>query len=164
MRSDRATGLVAGLEEAASRLLDAIARLDDQDWQAGPPGEWLIGREMEHVAEAAAYHRWIVRLSIGEKVGSRRPILERKELLPRATRDEVGERIRQETDESATLIRSLSDQQLDLPTRPPRARDRHLAETIERVLIGHYDVHRLEIARKLQAADETQPSQRSGEA
>ncbi|HET7520233.1 MAG TPA: DinB family protein [Candidatus Limnocylindria bacterium] len=165
MPSDRATELVARLEAAAARLLDVIARLDDGDWHAAPvAGEWSIGRELEHVAEAAGYHRWIVRLTIGEKVGSRRPVLERRELLPQASRDEVATRLRQETNESATLIGRLSGEQLSLATRPPRARDPGLAETIERVLIGHYDAHRMGIEGKLRAIDESDGPPRSGEA
>jgi hypothetical protein len=50
------------------------------------------------------------------------------------------------------LIRGLSDEQLDLETRPPRAGGQCLAETIERVLIGHYEVHRASIEAKLTAA------------
>jgi hypothetical protein len=48
------------------------------------------------------------------------------------------------------LVRGLADDQLDLPTRPPRARSGRLAETIELVLIGHYHGHRREIETKLE--------------
>ncbi len=51
--------------------------------------------------------------------------------------------------EGAGLIASLTDDQLTLPTRPPRAQGEALAGTIERVLIRHYDAHRREIERKL---------------
>ena len=34
------------------------------------------------------------------------------------------------------------------PTRPPRAKGQRLGETIERVLIGHYDMHLLDIERR----------------
>ena len=44
---------------------------------------------------------------------------------------------------------TLSKEQLALPTRPSRARGEALAETIERVLVGHYDTHRRDIERKL---------------
>jgi hypothetical protein len=53
--------------------------------------------------------------------------------------------------EGASLILDLTHEQLDLPTRPPRARGQLLGETIERVLIGHYDTHRAEIEAKLRA-------------
>jgi hypothetical protein len=54
------------------------------------------------------------------------------------------------TDEGARLIRSLADDQLDWPTRPPRARNGRLAETIALVLIGHDHGHRREIEAKLE--------------
>ena len=116
------------------------------------PGVWSIGKDAAHVAEAAAYHQWIVRLTIGEKVSSRRPAIERQELTTELTPIQAVDLLRQRTAAGAALIRSLSDDQLDLPTRPPRARASLLAETIEHVLIGHYDVHRREIERKLRDA------------
>ena len=51
-----------------------------------------------------------------------------------------------------SLIRALSDEQLDLPTRPPRPRDARLAATIEGMLIGHYRGHGAEIEAKLRNA------------
>jgi hypothetical protein len=56
---------------------------------------------------------------------------------------------RRRPQEGARRILSLTDEHLDLPTRPPRARNGRLADTIEAVLIGHFDGHRLEIERKL---------------
>ena len=38
---------------------------------------------------------------------------------------------------------------LALPTRPPRAKPQVLADTIDRVLIGHFDTHRAAIEEKL---------------
>ncbi len=48
------------------------------------------------------------------------------------------------------LLLDLTDAQLDLPTRPPRANAQILADTIDRVLIDHIDSHRAEIEAKLQ--------------
>jgi hypothetical protein len=110
---------------------------------------WSVGKDAAHVAEAAAYHQWIVRLTIGQNVSWRRPIIERQELTTTMTAQQALDLIRQRTEEGAALISSLSDEQLDLPTRPPRARGQALADTIELVLIGHYDVHRRDIERKL---------------
>lgn len=59
----------------------------------------------------------------------------------------------QRTEEGAALTSSLSDEQLALPTRPPRAGAQVLADTIGLVLIGHSDAHRRDIERKL--LDET---------
>jgi len=57
--------------------------------------------------------------------------------------------IRPRTDEGAALISSLSEEQLAMPTRPPRARAQNLADTIQLVLIGHYDAHRRDVEQKL---------------
>jgi len=156
MASDGAEGLASRVNDAAARLLAAVESVDGELWSRVPePGAWSIGREAEHVAEAGGYHQWIVRLTIGEKVSTRRPVLERQALTPEHSVAEVVAMIRDRTDEAARLIRSLSHEQLDLPTRPPRANGQLLAETIERVLIGHYDAHRMEIERKCQGREAT---------
>lgn len=78
-QTDRASELVARLHEAAARLIMVIESVDQVAWHALPaPDVWSIGKEAEHVAEASGHHQWIVRLTIGEKVSSRRPALDRK--------------------------------------------------------------------------------------
>ena len=107
-------------------------------WKHVPdPPVWSIGKDAEHVAEAAVYHQWIVQRTIGQTVSPRRPAIERKTLTTTMTALQAVDLIRQRTVEGAVLISSLSDEQLALPTRPPRARAHVLADTIERVLIGH---------------------------
>jgi DinB superfamily len=150
--SDRAHGLAARLEVAADALFSTVDRIDRGLWSVvAQPGTWSIGKEVEHVAEAAAYHQWIVRLTIGESVPSRRPALERRQMTSLLAPGEAVELLRQRTEDGARLLRELSDEQLDLPTRPPRARAQVLAVTIERVLIGHYDAHRADIEAKRRA-------------
>jgi hypothetical protein len=61
--------------------------------------------------------------------------------------DDAGQR----TDEGAFLVRGLTDEQIDLPTRPPQPRAHSLADTIERVVIGHAHTPRTEIEAKLRA-------------
>jgi hypothetical protein len=51
----------------------------------------------------------------------------------------------------AFLVRGLTDEQIDLPTRPPQPRAHSLADTIERVVIGHAHTPRTEIEAKLRA-------------
>src|SRR4029079_757249 len=97
----------------------------------------------------AVYHLWIVRVTIGQKVSSRRPVMERQELTTSLTAQQGIDLIRRRTDEGAALIASLDDERLAIRTRPPRARAQVLADTIELVLIGHYDAHRRDIERKL---------------
>jgi uncharacterized damage-inducible protein DinB len=148
--SNRAAGLAAQLRAASDRLIAVIEPIDGDRWRRVPgPGVWSVGREAEHVAEATVYHQWIVRLTIGEKVSSRRPVLERKQLTPNHSPAGAVELLRQRTGEGVHLLSSLTDAQLDLPTRPPRARGWLLAQTIELVLIDHFDGHRGSILEKL---------------
>jgi len=152
MATKRAAVLTHRLREAAAMLIALIEPIDDRRWRhLANPDIWSIGKDAEHVADAALYHQWIVRLTIGQKVSSRRPAIERKEMRTRlAPRDAVA-LIHQRTEDAARLLADLTDEQLSLPTRPPRARAELLEGTIERVLIGHYDAHRADIEAKLRA-------------
>jgi hypothetical protein len=102
----------------------------------------------QHVIEAAGYHQWIVRLTIGQKVPSRRPVLERRQLTTDLSPQLAVALLRRRSDEGIELLLGLTVEQLNLPTRPTRAGSQALAETIERVLIGHYDAHRSDIEAK----------------
>ena len=146
----RAEKLAEDLGDAAEVLIAVLGDVPLDRWMHVPgPGVWSVGKDVEHLAEAAVYHQWIIRMTIGEPVPSRRPPLERSRLTTSLSPLDAVALLRQRTDESATLIRALTDEQLGLPTRPPRARDQGLAETIERVLIGHYRAHQDDIASKL---------------
>jgi uncharacterized damage-inducible protein DinB len=150
--SERATLLAQRLRQAAADLIALIEPVDDRHWRhVANPGVWSIGKDAEHVAEATVYHQWIVRLTIGENVSPRRPAIERMEMTTRLAQREAVELIHQRTEDGARLLAGLTDEQLSLPTRPPRARGALLAETIEQVLIGHYDGHRGDIEAKLRA-------------
>jgi uncharacterized damage-inducible protein DinB len=149
-RSARAAKLEADLNAAAATLISVLEPIEPERWTHVPsPSIWSVGKDAAHIAEAAAYHQWIVRLTIGQKVSSRRPVMERQELTTPMTVQEAVALIRQRTEEGGALISSLSDEQLAVPTRPPRARGQVLADTIALVLIGHYDGHRRDIERKL---------------
>ena len=105
MSIDGPARLVERLREAAAVLIALIEPIDDRHWRhIAKPGVWSIGKDAEHVADAAAYHQWIVRLTIGQKVSSRRPAIERKELTTRLAPREAVELLRQRTDEGARLI------------------------------------------------------------
>src|SRR5215207_9827391 len=134
--SERAATLALRLEEAAAALIAVIADIEPDRWQHIPaPGVWAIGKDAQHVIEAAGYHRWIVRLTIGQKVSSRRPVLERKQLTTDLSPAQAVEQLRRRTKEDTDLLLGLTVEQLNLPTRPARARSQALAETIESVLI-----------------------------
>jgi hypothetical protein len=147
--SERAATLATRLDEAAAALIAVVAQIEPDRWQHIPaPRVWAIGKDAEHVIEAAGYHHWIVRLTIGQEVSSRRPVLERKQLTTDLSPSQAVEQLRRRSEEGVQLVRGLTDEQLNLPTRPPRARLQALAETIKLVLIGHYDAHRGDIEAK----------------
>jgi uncharacterized damage-inducible protein DinB len=148
-RSERATTLAARLDEAAAALISVVANIEPDRWRRIPaPGVWSIGKDAEHVIEAAGYHQWIVRLTIGQRVPSRRPVLERRQLTTDLSPQQAVALLRRRSDEGIELLLGLTVEQLNLPTRPPRARSQALAETIELVLVGHYDTHRGDIEAK----------------
>jgi hypothetical protein len=152
--STRAATLARDLESASEALAEILENVPPDRWMHVPgPGVWSVGKDAEHLSEAATYHQWIVRQTIGQQVASRRPPLERNELTTDLSPREAVGLLRQRTVESATLIRALTDDQLDLPTRPPRARAQNLAVTIERVLVGHYRAHGDDIAAKLRRSE-----------
>jgi len=147
--SERARALADRLRERAEALIAVIERIEPSRWDLVPaPGVWSVGKEAEHVADAAVYHQWIVSLTIGEAVSSRRPPIERTRMTTDHSPRAVVELIRARTEDGAGLLLGLTDAQLDRPTKPPIARGERLATTIERVLIGHFDVHREAIERK----------------
>lgn len=148
----RAVALAAKLREAAGALIATLAQTEPEFWLRTPgPGVWATGKDAEHLSEAAGYHQWIVRRTIGERVSAQRPVLERGRLTTHLSLADAIELLRARTEESAALILRLTEEQLDLPTRPPRARSQRLAATIESVLIGHYDAHRRDIEAKQRA-------------
>jgi len=131
--------------------MNLVGSIEPERWMNVPkPGVWSPGKEAEHVADGAACHQWTVRLSLGQRVPTR-PRIERAQLTAQRSQQDVVDLLRQRTNESVTLIAGLSDEQLDLPARPLRARTPTLAAMIEKVLIGHYEVHRTEIEAKLRA-------------
>jgi uncharacterized damage-inducible protein DinB len=148
--AQRAQVLADRLRQAATALIAVVEPIDDDRWRGvAGRGVWSIGKDAEHVAEAAVYHQWIVRLTIGERVPSRRPAIERDQMTTDRSPMEVAEMLRARTEDGARLLLGLTDAQLELPTRPPRTRAQVLADTIEHVLIAHYDTHRAEIEAKL---------------
>jgi hypothetical protein len=141
--------LVEQLRDAAAELIALVAHIDPEHWVHVPKtGVWSPGKDAEHVADGAAYHEWMVRLTIGQKVPSR-PAIERTRMTAQLSQPEVVDVLRRRTEVIANLLGELTDQQMDLRPRPPRARLHTLAELIEGVLIGHYRAHTEDIVAKL---------------
>ena len=96
--------LASRLQAAADALVAVMEPIDDDHWHRVPDsGTWSIGREAEHVAEAAGYHQWIVRLTIGERVSSRRPALERKQMTSALSHRQAASLIRQRVEDGVRL-------------------------------------------------------------
>jgi uncharacterized damage-inducible protein DinB len=151
VRSARAEALASQLDEAAERLIVVVQSIDPETWTRVPaPGVWSVGKDVDHVIEAIAMHRWVVELTIGRAKPSKRPRLERKELTTALSPGDAAQDVRRETDVSRALIVELTDDQLALTTKPPKAGSPPLATTIERMLIHHYHTHRADIEAKLQ--------------
>jgi hypothetical protein len=133
----------------AEALIALVERIDPEAWVCFPsPGVWSPGKDAEHVADGAALHQWIVRVTLGHK-RLVRPGIERDQLTARLPQADVVELLRRRTEETASLVLGLSDAQLDLPVRPLQTRPRTLAQMIEDRLIGHYRTHHQEIESKL---------------
>jgi len=151
--SRRAAALAADLDAAVEGLASLIATIPPERWNAIPSaGVWSVGKEAAHVAEALHYHQWIVHLTVGDDVPSRKPVLERLEMTTELSPAEMVDVVRARAAEGIALVEGLSDAQLDLVTRPPRANSPTLAETVEGMLVGHVRRHTEEIAAKLDGA------------
>jgi hypothetical protein len=147
----RATDLVEQLHEAAQALIGLVERIDPERWGHVPkPGVWSPGKDAEHVTDGAVYHQWIVRTTLG-LTKSERPPVRREQMTADLSQREVVDLLRLRTSESASLIRELTDEQLELPAKPPRTTPRTLAEMIEGQLINHYRAHHEDIESKLRA-------------
>ena len=148
--SPRATALADRLTKARDSLTSVLERIDLDDWLRVPaPGVWSPGKDAEHVADGSVLHQWVVRLTIAQAKASGRPGIEREQLTSSRSPTEVIEQVRATLDQTASLVRALTDAQLDLPTKPPKARSPSLAQTIQGLMIDHVDHHRREIEAKL---------------
>ena len=147
---ERAAALADRLISARDGLTLLLERVDGNGWvRVSAPGVWSLGKDAEHVADGNVLHQWVVRLTIGQAKASGRPSIERKQLTSSRSPAEVIELVRATLDEAATLVRGLTDAQLDLITKPPKARSPTLAETIQGLMIDHVEHHRREIETKL---------------
>jgi hypothetical protein len=148
----RAHALVEQLREASEALIAVVERIAPERWLDVPkPDVWSPGKDAEHVTDGARYHQWIVRTTLGQKVGPRPPV-RREQMTAELSRSEVVALLRQRTEESASLIQGLTDEQLALPAKPPTTHPRTLAEMIEGQLINHYRGHRADIESKLKVS------------
>jgi hypothetical protein len=148
--STRAAQLAADLDAAAEALISLLEQIPAERWARVPaPGVWSPGKDAEHVADGNVLHQWVVRLTIGQAKASARPRIEREQLTSTLSPAEVIELVRGTLGEAATLVHGLTDAQLDLVARPPKAGAPSLAQTVQGLMIDHVDHHRREIEAKL---------------
>jgi hypothetical protein len=142
---------VEQLQQAAEALIALVERIEPERWTSVPkPGVWSPSKDAEHVADGAAYHQWIVRFSLRQRVPARPPI-ERAQLTAQRSQREVVQLLRERTNDGVALVGGLSDEQFALPLRPPRPGSPTIGQLIEKTLIGHYHTHRTAIETKLRA-------------
>src|SRR5215207_3630603 len=113
--SERARLLADELRAAGAELVQAVERIEPEHWELVPDsGVWSAGKDAEHVTQGAVYHQWLVRTAaLGQTLergaGTRRDVM-----TAELARAEVLALLQQRTEESAQLVESLSDSQLDL--------------------------------------------------
>jgi predicted acetyltransferase/uncharacterized damage-inducible protein DinB len=148
--NQRSIELADRLTDARDSVTSLLEQIEGQDWLRVPgTGVWSPSKEAEHVADGNVLQQWVVRLTIGQAKASGRPGIERKQLTTSRSPAEVVEQVRRTLDEAATLIRGLTDEQLDLTTKPPKAGAPSLAQTIQHLMIDHVEHHRREIETKV---------------
>lgn len=149
--TERATALANRVREACAALVHTVNQVDDAHWgRVVEAGVWSPGKDAEHVTQGALYHQWIVRrAALGDT--SDRPVgTERDVMLAVASKSEVLDTLRQRADQSARLVESLSDAQLDLAAPPMGdGPPRTVQQMIEGQMIRHYHEHRENIEAKV---------------
>ena len=161
--STRAEKLAKDLESAAESLASLLERIPPEHWTRVPaPDTWSPGKDGEHVADGNVLHQWVVRLTLGQAKVFARPGIERKQLTSSRSQAEVIEFVRGTLAEAATLVRGLTDAQLDLVTKPAKAGAPSLAQTVQRLMIDHVSHHHREIEAKLEGTSRPGPKTQPG--
>jgi hypothetical protein len=151
--TERAAALAGQVRAACAALIEAVGRVDDAHWaRVVEEGVWSPGKDAEHVTQGAVYHQWIVRrAALGDT--SDRPVGTARDILVAVlTKGEVLDALQQRADQSARLVESLSDAQLELAAPPMGdGPPRTVQQMIEGQMIRHYHEHRENIEAKLTA-------------
>jgi hypothetical protein len=145
--------LARQLEQVAERFITFIESIEPAAWdRQGTPDEWAPSKDAEHVLEATVMHQWVVRRSLGHKTTSTRPPVERAHMTACMPQHHLVQRLRDCTQEGIELISGLTPEQLQTPVKSASAKKRTVQNFIEGPLIGHFETHRMEIAKKLKTA------------
>lgn len=146
--STRAEDLAIRFERTNEDLIATVERSDDVEWRQPCPNEqWSVGVLAHHVAEDhELLAGFVQQLANGEPL----PTLtqaqvdamnaERAQQCADCTKAETLELLRRNGTAAASLVRALSDDQLDR-TGAFFGQTMSTAQLVERVLIGHIEDH-----------------------
>jgi kynurenine formamidase len=129
--------------------------VDDGHWARVPAeGVWSAGKDAEHVSQGARYHQWLVRTTVLGDTSENRGRTQRDVMTAELDRSEVLAVLQQCTEDSARLVESLSDAQLDLAAPPASdGQPRTVAQMIEGQMTRHYREHEWNIHTKVRASN-----------
>ena len=147
--SDRARALADDFETANGDLIRLVEGLSDAQWATRTDGEqWPVAVAARHVAAAHAFLLRRVRA-----VAENQPLppmppggidaenARDAERYAGVTRDEVAALLRANGTEAASVVRGLSDEQLDREFRRPTGETMTLVALVQNALLGHMAGH-----------------------
>ena len=149
--SSRAEVLARRFEQTNEELIAAVEGCSDEQWRTTCPGEqWSVGVTAHHVATSHVPIAGVVRaLATGQPLP---PITsemidagnaEHARQFANCSREETVEQLRSAGLEAASIVRSLSDEQLDNGAELPILNGQRVSagQFAEMVLIGHPTGH-----------------------
>jgi hypothetical protein len=147
--STRTEALVEGFEQINRELVAIAEQCSDSDWQTLCLAEgWPVGLTIHHVANGYDQEGWVALLI--QAVADEQPLpaeapQDYNEWLQRyanCTQQETIDQIDRNSDAAVSLIRSLSDEQLDRTyISPSTGMPRTTEQLIQRMLIDHASEH-----------------------
>jgi len=147
--SDRASALADDFQRVNDELIQLVEGLSDAQWATRTePEQWPVAVVARHVAGAHAFIARRVRaVAEGQQLPSMPPggidaqNARDAEQYADVSRDEVLSLLRANAADAASLVRGLSDDQLDREFTRPDGTSMRLTTLIENGLIGHPTSH-----------------------
>src|SRR4051812_45362426 len=147
--SERARALADDFELANSELIGLVEQLSDAQWATRTDAEqWPVAVAVRHVAGAHAFISRRVRAIVeGQPLPSMPPggidaeTAREAERYADVTRDEVLAMMRSKGADAVSLVRGLSDEQLDRQFTRPTGEVMTVVALIQNALIGHMAAH-----------------------
>jgi hypothetical protein len=157
--SSKTEALATRFEEASKDFANKIERLNDQEWRAKTPEEgWTVAATAHHAAGSTAPISMMVQAAA---TGSEMPSItmdglhqmnaDHAKQFANCSREETLALIRQTTGPAASIVRGLSDEQLNGKAMLPIGMEMTAEQIIENVLIGHITGHGASIGAALPA-------------